>query len=203
MRHLDHSELIDLIEMQLAPSRAEHLDECDACRAQAAMLRSALAGVRDDERHEPSPLFWDHFAARVSDAIRDQAPPIASAPAWFAWLRRPATAWATSASIAMLLMVTALWRATLHAPIPRPVHVAPSPVAAAAAPVAVPDDVEADRAWAVVRTATDDLAWEDVAAAGIIAHPGSAEGVALELTADERTELARLLASEMKQSGAS
>lgn len=200
MRHLDHSELIDLIEMQLAPSRAEHLDECDACRAQAAMLRSALAGVRDDERHEPSPLFWDHFAARVSDAIRDQAPPIASAPAWFAWLRRPATAWATSASIAMLLMVTALWRATLHAPIPRPVT---GTVAATAAPMAAPDDVEADRAWAVVRTAADDLAWEDVAAAGIIAHPGSAEGVALELTADERAELARLLASEMKQSGAS
>lgn len=200
MRHLDHSELIDLIEMQLAPSRAEHLDECDACRAQAAMLRSALAGVRDDERHEPSPLFWDHFAARVSDAIRDQAPPIASDPAWFAWLRRPATAWATSASIAMLLMVTALWRATLHAPIPRPVT---GTVAATAAPMAAPDDVEADRAWAVVRTAADDLAWEDVAAAGIIAHPGSAEGVALELTADERAELARLLASEMKQSGAS
>lgn len=200
MRHLDQSELVDLIEEQLAPSRAEHVDECAACRARAAMLRSALTEVRDDEHHEPSPLFWDHFAARVSDAIRDQAPPIASAPAWLAWLRSPATAWATSASIAMLLMVTALWRATLQAPIPRPVRVAPSTVAA---PMAAPDDVEADRAWAVVRTAADDLAWEDVAAAGIIAHPGSAEGVALELTADERTELARLLESEMKQNGTS
>ena len=203
MRHLDQSELVDSIEGQLEPSRAEHLDECDACRAQAAMLRSAFDEVRDDQRHEPSPLFWDHFAARVSDAIRDEAPPSAGAPGWFAWLRSPATAWATSASIAMLLMVTALWRATLQAPMPRPVHVAPGPVAAAPAPVAVPDDVEADRAWAVVRTATDDLAWEDVAAAGIIAHPGSAEGVALELTADERAELARLLESEMKQSGVS
>jgi len=55
----------------------------------------------------------------------------------------------------------------------------------------------------VVRTAADDLAWEDVTAAGITAHPGAAEGVAMELTADERTELARLIASEMKASGAS
>ena len=110
MRHLDQSELVDSIEGQLEPSRAEHLDECDACRTQAAMLRSALAEVHLDERHEPSPLFWDHFAARVSDAIRVEAPPSAGVPGWLAWLRSPATAWATSASIAMLLMVTALCR---------------------------------------------------------------------------------------------
>ena len=101
------------------------------------MLRSALADVRTDEGHVPSPLFWDHLAARVSDAVRNEAP-IATGPAWIAWMRSPATAWATSASIAVLLMVTALWRATLQAPVP--LHDA-SKATAATVPLAVtPDD---------------------------------------------------------------
>ena len=200
MRHLDEAEVVDLIDGALAPSRAEHVDECDACRARVVMLRSALADVRTDEGHVPSPLFWDHFAARVSDAVRSEAP-IATGPAWIAWMRSPATAWATSASIAVLLMVTALWRATLHAPVPY--RDTPATIAATVPLAEAPDDVEADRAWAVVRTAADDLAWEDVTAAGITAHPGSAERVALELTAPERAELARLLESEMKPNGLS
>lgn len=200
MRHLDESEVVDLIDGALAPSRAEHIDECDACRARVVMLQSALADVRTDEGQVPSPLFWDHFAARVSDAVRAE-PPIATGPAWIAWTRSPATAWATSASIAVLLMVTALWRATLQAPVPH--RDAPATVVATVPLPVTPDDVEADRAWAVVRTAADDMAWEDVAAAGITAHPGAAETVALELTAPERAELARLLESEMKPSGLS
>jgi hypothetical protein len=79
----------------------------------------------------------------------------------------------------------------------------PRTAAAAAELPATADDVEADGAWAVVRTAADDLAWDEVTAAGITAHPGSAERVALELTAAERAELARLLESEMKPNGLS
>jgi hypothetical protein len=52
-----------------------------------------------------------------------------------------------------------------------------------------------------VRAAAEDIAWEDVQEAGISAVPGSAEGVALELSADERLELARLLDHEMKRNG--
>jgi hypothetical protein len=116
-------------------------------------------------------------------------------------MRSPATAWATTASVAVLLMVTALWRATLQAPVPH--RGAPATVAATMPLAVTPDDLEADRAWAVVRTAAGDLAWEDVTAAGITAHPGAAERVALELTAAERAELARLLESEMKPNGLS
>lgn len=199
MRHLDESQFVDLIEGRLDPAGAEHIDECDACRARAASLREALADARLDEGHEPSPLFWDHFAARVSAAVGGEQP-LEAAPGWAAWLRNPAAAWAMAASIAVLLMVGALWRATLHAPVVPSLGMAP---AAGSPPAARPDDVEADRAWAVVRTAADDLAWEEVTATGIAAHPGSAEGVVMELSADERTELARLLRSEMKENGAS
>ena len=58
--------------------------------------------------------------------------------------------------------------------------------------------MEADEAWAVVRAAAVDLRWEDAHAAGISAHPGAVEDVALELTAEERAELARLLDEAVK-----
>ena len=61
--------------------------------------------------------------------------------------------------------------------------------------------MEDDQAWKVVRAAADGLPWEDVQAAGIAARPGAAEGVVMELTAEERAELAKLLESEMKRSG--
>ena len=207
MKHLDETELIDLLDGQLPATRAEHADECDACAAKIASLRSALADAEADGGNEPSPLFWDHLASRVSSAIRDE-PAIATAPPWTAWMRDPATAWGTTASIAVLLMVTALWRATLQAPVPRAGR-SPSPASTVSAPaspaplVTALDDIEADGAWAVVRAAAAGLAWEDAHAAGISPHPGSADGVIPELNAAERAELARLLASEMKQSGAS
>lgn len=197
MRHLDEAEFVDLIDGRLEPSLAWHVDECDACRSRAASLRDVLGDVQADEGPEPSPLFWTQFASRVSAAVRDEAP-VPAPPAWLGWMRTPATTWAVAASIAVLLMVAAVWRATLPA-------VPADQSAIATAPLAAPgaDDVEGDREWAIVRTAASDLAWDDVTAAGITAHPGSAEDVVMELTADERTELARLLKSEMRDNGAS
>jgi len=200
MTHLDETELVDLLEGRLVSVRAEHADDCDTCRQRLAGLRAALSEARDVPGGEPSPLFWQHFAARVSDAVRTETP-AAATPGWMAWMRSPAAAWATSASIAVLLMVTALWRATLLAPVPRAARV--SPAAPIAGPAAQPDEADADSAWSLVRSAADGLAWDDAVEAGIVPHPGSAEGVALELTADERAELARLVQAEMKHTGAS
>ncbi len=194
MRHLDDIEIVDLIDGGLSPSRADHADDCDACRERVEAARRTLGEVGLDAGHEPSPLFWDHLAARVGDAV-GQEPPARSVPAWTAWMRSPATAWATCASIAILLMVTALWRATLHAPVSEPAGVA------TAVPMA--DNVDADRAWAVVRTAADDLAWEDMTAVGIAARPGSVDRVVPDLTAAERAELARLIESELRGAGVS
>ncbi|MCA1560401.1 MAG: hypothetical protein LC804_09090, partial [Acidobacteria bacterium] len=66
------------------------------------------------------------------------------------------------------------------------------------------DDLEADKAWALVRTAADDMEWreEDAHAAGLNARPGSAERAVLELSTEERIELARLLDDELRRSGA-
>ena len=85
------------------------------------------------------------------------------------------------------------------------VNRAAPPVVIARSTVALPpivaDNVDADERWAVVRVAAEDLAWEDVQEAGIAASPGAAEDVALRLTADERSELARLLDQELKRNG--
>jgi hypothetical protein len=204
MKHLSHAELADAIESpsELPPHRARHARECAACRGQADALRVVLARAAEDRAPEPSPLFWDHFGERVADAVRAESIQRRSVP-WFERLHPPLTAWAAAAIVLMVVSLTILWRATLHAP--APVFRLPQPSAAstsARSPASVStDNADVDERWAVVRVAAEDLGWEDVRDAGISAHPGQAEGVALELTPDERSELARLIDQELKRNG--
>lgn len=207
MRHFSEAEFVDLIEGRLPALRAEHAEECDECRAQADALGAMASRAAADNPHEPSPLFWDHLSARVARAVREEPVPPSAPSSWRAWLRDPASAWAAAASVAMLMLVAVAWRATLHAPAPVTMSVSRTDTREAAGdrawrPAVEIDDVEADPAWAVVRTATEGLAWEDAHQAGITPRPGSAERVALELTAEERRELRRLLDEEMKRAGA-
>ena len=154
---------------------------------QAAALGDALAQTASDEMPEPSPLFWDHFSARVSEAVRGESPAPAPPP-WMQRFSSPLVAWAAAAAMAVLIMMTVVWRATLHAPSGRARRAGARPDAATPAVDAVQvasagagDNIDADEAWAVVRTAAEGLAWEDAHAVGLSAHPGSAEGLALEL----------------------
>jgi hypothetical protein len=210
MKHLNRAELVDFIEASplLAAGRARHVSVCNQCRAEADALRSMRALAKTDEVPEPSPLFWDHFSARVADAVREEEPgQDRRAAAAMRWRRWPLATWTAAATMAVLVMMTVVWRTTLHAPAPA-MGLAMSGAAATAtiAPDAATagddNDVEADEAWAVVRAAAQDLRWEEAHAAGLSAHPGAAEGLALELTADERSELARLLDRELKHTGA-
>jgi hypothetical protein len=210
MNHLRDSEFADLLDGRLAPSRANHAEMCAACRARIEWLRATLADASNDPPAEPSPLFWDHFAARVSDAVRE----LAIAPreaAWLEWVRHPVSMWAAAAAVTILMIATVAWRATLHAP-SGPSGRADGAVVMSSAdthadgPLVtvadIGDDPDADEAWAVVRSAADGLGWAEANAEGLSAYPGSAERAALELTAAERAELVRLLESELKRSGA-
>ena len=206
MTHLSRTEFVDFIESSpsLPPGRVQHVGACETCRAEAETLRAALALAQSDQAAEPSPLFWDHFSARVADAVRKEAPARSADPG-MAWFRTPLATLAAASTLSVLVIMTGVWRATLHAPSPA------GPARASAAfpgatspstPVATTgDDVDADEAWAVVRAAAVDLRWEDAHAAGISAHPGAVEDVARELTSDERIELARLLDEELKHNG--
>lgn len=202
MKHLSRTELVDFIEASpnLPADRRRHAESCSDCQTEAESLREVRAAALEDGDSEPSPLFWDHFAARVAEAIRNEPAPASST----AWLRAPVIPWATAAaSIVLLAVGITIWRTTLHAPAPAHIarHAPASNVPLTSPSSDADDDVDGDEAWAVVRAAAVDLNWDDVHAAGISAHPGDVENVALELSADERSELARLLNEDRKHNG--
>ena len=206
MKHLTRAELIDLIESspELPASRLRHAATCAECRAEADALRSVLALAVTHDVPSPSPLFWDHFSSGVAEAVRGDAPAAEHATP-SVWLR-PLAQWAATGTMAALIILAVVWRATVYAPIRVPT---PPTAAAADHPNAPPtppaitaaDAVEDDDAWAIVRAAAADLHPDDAHAAGLSARPATIEGLALELSAAERSELARLLNEELKRNG--
>ena len=76
----------------------------------------------------------------------------------------------------------------------------PGPVTSPAATEAADADLEGFvDAWDAIEAAAADMDWEDAQSIGIASRPGSAEIVS-DLTAEERTELVRLIEEEMKRS---
>jgi hypothetical protein len=208
MTHLTDVELVDLVDGTLAPVRARHLDDCETCRASASAIRETLARAADAEIPEPSPLFWDHFSARVQEGVRAES---VAPSGWFGWAQSATVKWALSGALLTLLLVAVVWRASA----PRPASTASGPVATASGTgPADPDqfDPDLDEAWALVRTvaddvawdtpASDEIAWDEVATEGFGVRPGAVEHAMVALTGDERSELLRLLQAETKQPGA-
>ena len=189
MTHLRENEFVELLEGTLHATRAAHVRDCADCRATADRMQDTLARVSSDPAEGPSPLFWQHFAARVNERI-DQPQSLAG---WFTGSR---VAFGGLAALAIALLVFTLL-ATPRGGL-APVPDAPPVVATAPEPAAAIDDLDADRDWAVVRVAADDLNLDDAQAAGLAARPGTADRVAMELSAAERAELIRLLQVEFK-----
>ena len=198
IEHLSRAEFVDLIDSpaSLPADRAQHVEMCAQCREEAEMLRAMRALAAEDEMPEPSPLFWDHFSARVTEELRREPFPAPRAP----WSPVPFARWTAAGMVLLLLISTVIWRTTLHAPAPRmPAQVSAPSNLATVEPV---DDLDNDEAWAVVRAATADLLWEDAHEAGLTPRPDEVENEALQLNAAERVELGRLLDEDMKGNGA-
>ena len=211
MSHLTDLELIDAVEGRvgdapaLATERRRHLDACDLCRTRADELRVLIARAADVDVPEPSPLFWNHFTARVREGIDAAQPGASGRGTWLsAWLPQGSVRWAAFATLVVAMMVAGVWRVNAPAP-----HVVPAEVDRArevgrppmsSEPIDRPD-ADADPAWAVVRTVADSVKWDD-AVAGIGPEPGAAESVASTLSAEERSELVKLLLAEAKRPGA-
>jgi hypothetical protein len=213
MKHLTEAELVDLVDGALVPSRRTHVEACDRCRSAEAELREILARAGDVEIPEPSPLFWEHFSARVHAGVHDAD---TSEPSrWFGPAGNPmwlaSGKWALAGAVLTLLLVAVVWRASA----PAPGRVAPTSTASvsSAGSNAEPDvlapnelvddafDPDTDEAWALVRTVADDVSWDDAAAEGMEVRPGSAERAMVTLSVDERSELVRLLQAETKRPG--
>ena len=72
-KHLRPDEFVDAMDGALPAARGAHLEQCAECRAELDGLLSMQREAAADDAPEPSPLFWDHFSARVKQVTADES----------------------------------------------------------------------------------------------------------------------------------
>jgi hypothetical protein len=195
MSHLSRDERLLALDDALPPALAAHLASCEACRADVETLRVVVARVRASDVPEPSPLFWDYLAARVSDAIaREPRPLAASAP----WWRPSRYTWAAAALAALVVLVGYLGPARRPpAPAPIATHVAPdSAIVVAEAGEADDPAAGGDDGWGLIAAMAD-----EGGAAAFDPQVGQSELSISTLTAEERAVLAGELEAAIAADG--
>jgi hypothetical protein len=182
-RHLTSHELIDDLDGTLDRPRAAHLDACARCREQAAALSGVMTELGADEVPEPSPLFWEHFSARVRQSTAEAAAPASGlARVW-----KPAAA-LLGACAAGLLLAAVLWW---------PAGGRPASPDARVADISVEDPILADDGpWTLIVLAAESVAWDEAADHFPVAPDVADEAVA-GLSSAERAEFARLIQADL------
>jgi hypothetical protein len=172
----------------LAAARRAHLAGCDRCRDEVAALAATAVEAAEDGAPEPSPLFWEHFSARVSAAVRE-APPARRGQAW--WGRWPALVPAA----AMAVLVAALV-ATIPAGGPLS-EAGPAGDAGVLDAPLIEADATTDAEWRALADLLGPIEWDTAGPAALSLQPGDAERALAGLTDDERRELSALIAGEL------
>jgi len=203
--HLSESELVDLVEDALEARRAVHVESCAACREQVEACRAMLRDTAAIEVPEPSPLFWEHFSARVRSAIEAGPAERRSGRAWFG-LRGLGSLAAAVAVIIAVVSGVHLVRAGLGGALPAGTVAGPAAITSAAADErdtvsvdGVPDPDNAE-VWSVLTAAASTLEFDEAHDVGLHVHPAAIDHAVQGLSAAELTELGRLLQSELKRS---
>lgn len=197
--HLSDGEFADLVENTLDPERAAHVESCAVCREEAFALGAALQNLAAVDVPEPSPLFWTHFSRRVHDAVA------AETSGWLASAMHRLAPIAVAAGLVVAVFSgVLLTRAVRLGDVATPRVAERAGRAAVAgmaesAPETINDAANAE-VWAVLTAAAATLKFEDAHDAGMHVRPGALETAVQDLSAAERTELARLLQSELKRS---
>lgn len=193
MSHLTRDERLLALDGALDAAHEAHLTACAACRTEVEGLRGVLARVRAVDVPEPSPLFWDHLAARVGDAIAREPAPAVGRPWW-----APRLGWAALAAVAVVVTAAGAGYLTRPPRAPQPpviAHVAPIEAGpASTGRIAV--DVEApfsDDGWALLTAVAEDAEPDETFAPAA----GQTELSLSSLSAEERTALAAVLAAEL------
>jgi hypothetical protein len=209
MQHLRPEDLIDLAEGTRAERDVPHLASCEVCRVELSELRATIALAADVEVPAPSPLFWDHFSARVGEAVaREHAVTGGSASGprelverWRLWSRPRVLIPGSAIAVAAVV----LWVVT-NAPATTPEVQTPTETVRTTVvplPPTLGFDLFSDAAndpddpsLRLVADLTSDLGWDAAADAGLTA-PGSAEHALTHLSRGELQELQRLLQHEL------
>ena len=194
MRHLSEAELLDLAEGVRAESASPHLRTCDECKRQLAELREAMSAAASVEVPEPSPLFWDHFSARVRGAVAEEGMPDRGRPVGLTAIW---SAIAAAAAVAAIVVSTRF-------PMPNRNPVPAGTQSEVASSAAVPTPVPEDAALTLVAQLAENMDYDsasELTPIDITAHPGVVEESVSGMTAGEREELGRLLSEEMRRRG--
>lgn len=203
-RHLRDTEFVDYAEGTLGAPLAAHLDTCAGCRARAEQVAAALRDVASVDMPEPSPLFWEHFSARVRDEVAQHTPERA---AWWTTpgLRMLMPLVAALAVVIAVFSATVLPRLTGPRDVPAPgelasSHGTPNTSLAADPDLLSPVDAQNADVWAVLTAAASHIAVEDAHEAGMGAHVGAVDHEVTHLSEAELKELRRLLQSQLNRS---
>ncbi len=188
-RHLSLEEQVDALEGVLDATRHRHLRECAACAYAVEALRSTwsdVVGSAGDDVPEPSPLFWDHFARRVTEAVGTETT-YTSVPWWQGSVR----AWIAAGTVAAVGLL-AVWTS------PGRTGGGPSGTVTADSMETMALDETALAQWQFV---TDMLgALEPDAATSVLRpSPIAVEAVFEALSDTERQTFARLLAADLAE----
>ena len=190
MRHLSPQEFVDLAEGARSEASAVHLASCDRCSRELIEVRAAMTAAANVDVPEPSPLFWEHFSARVHEAIASEGE-----LRRFWWVER--WSWSRRAvplSIGALAAVVIAAALTVRHDYPRP----PSSVGEGRAEVGMLPD---DRSLDLVADLSAEIDWDAAGDAGLTTREGAADNAVTQLTDAERVELHRLLEQALKRSG--
>jgi hypothetical protein len=144
---------------------------------------------------EPSPLFWEHFSARVRSAIDDQ-PADATRLGWWRW---PSWALGSLAAAAAVAALTVVGPSRTQPPAPIPEAEREVAAMSEAGPRALSGEEPVGEDWSVVREMAAELDYDDVTRLGDAVRPGAADAGVAQLSVDERRELVRLLQEELRR----
>jgi hypothetical protein len=211
MRHLTSEQFVDLAEGTCDEASVPHLQTCHACRRELAALRAALTIVSVADRNpagdatevpEPSPLFWDHFSARVRDAVANEGVPARRVSWHWSW---PRVAMASAAAIAVALVV---FNSNVRAP---GMMFRGAPPPAPPAPVEQVETLESlkplgsadDPSLSLVAEYGSTLDWDEMRKQMAVAtHSGGTDETVADLNGGERQELQKLLKEELARPAA-
>lgn len=192
MTHLTTDAIVDAVEGVLDSAGHAHLDGCAACRTEVERLATTWRDTRSVTIPEPSPLFWDHFSARVKAAVAEEP----AVRTWPLWLRWPVLAPLTALGLLVIALITAVPQN------PRAPLLAPAVAATTTLDVTEPEpDSSDDSAWAFIVESVGPLDVDTAQREGIAASPGEAERAALHLSDAEQAELVKLLQQELTRAG--
>jgi hypothetical protein len=197
MRHLTSEQLLDLAEGIRPASSTPHLQSCETCRNTLAELRATLSAAASVDVPEPSPLFWDHFSARVHDAVAADgaaATPVFGRGSWL----RVSPVWVGTLAVIVLAIVIVTRGG-------RPEKPESAPVDPTASALGSPGDtsiVGDDPSLSLMADLAADLDWDSASEAGLTTHVGVDNDAVTDLTDGERRVLNQLLKRELAHRGA-